>query len=301
MKTLLTGGTGLIGSYILSNYAGEGAIIAPKRDEMDVVNQKQVCQVFEIIRPSVVIHAAAKVRILAGEKERGDKKGDFWRVNVEGTANIVKNCLKYKCHLIFFSAEVVFAGTPEHPGPYSENEKLDEDDMNLSWYGLTKKEAEKIVLTECSRSAVVRLCSVVGGCGPRRDYLESILWDFDHKHLNAKFDDQYIGLTHVDDVVETINKLAADKVRGVFHVASIDQCTPYDLSCFLLEKKRGVKGVVERASVKEYLEEYPCTFIQYGGLKSKKTQKLLGLRLDTWKVIVTKKMRSLNNFNVWHS
>lgn len=301
MKILLTGGSGLIGSYILNNYIGVGTIIAPTKDEMDVANQKEVSRVFENIRPSVVIHAAAKTKILAGDKERGDKKGDFWKVNVEGAANIVKNCLKYKCYLIFLSAEVVFAGMLAHPGPYSEDEKFGDDDMALSWYGLTKKEAEKKILTECSRSAIIRLCSVVGARGPRRDYLESILWDFGHKNLNSKFDDQYIGLTDLDDVVETINKLTVSKFKGIFHVASIDQFTPYELSCFLLEKVKGVKGVVKRASIKDYSEKYPFTFIQYGGLKSKKTQKLLGLRFDTWKVMVNKKIRSLNNFNVWHS
>lgn len=175
MKILLTGGSGLIGSYILGHYIDRNTIIAPTREEMDITNQKEVFRVFENSRPSVVVHAAAKTRVLEGEKERGDKKGDFWKVNVEGTVNIVKSCLKHKCYLIFFSAEVVFAGTSAHPGPYSEDEKFREDDMNLSWYGLTKKEAEKMILTECSRAAVIRLCSVAGRRGPRRDYLDNLM------------------------------------------------------------------------------------------------------------------------------
>lgn len=277
---LLTGGSGLVGSYFKK-------FITPSRQKLDITSLGSVAEFFNKFKPQVVVHAAAKVGILAGEKERDNKKGSFWQTNIKGTGNIVSNCLKYQAYLIFISAEVVFSGTKERPGPYSEDDAPEIDKNSLSWYGWTKAEAERLVKQRLPAAAIVRLSNVVGkGIQPRPDYLRKIILDYDQGKPLFKFTDQYIGLTESGDYIKVVNKLIKKKLPGVFHVSSVDQFTPYECARILLEKIRHRKGIVKPESIRDYLKDHPVTFPQYCGLKVEKTQQILNAQFTSWREIV---------------
>ncbi len=288
MKELLIGGNGLIGSYIPRD-SSERKIVAPLQKELDITSWILTKKFFDRVRPDVVVHLAAQTGILKGEKERGNKKGLFWQVNVEGTKNIVENCLRYNSYLVFISAEVVFAGTKKRPGPYSENDTPEENQDHLSWYGWTKVEAERLIQKELPQASIVRLSSVVGrGEQPRPDYARKILQAYDGGQLPSMFVDQHIGLTDVDEFIIVLRKLVERRLSGIFHVASLDQFSPFEFANLLLEKTRGVKRMVKPGLIEDYLKKHPATFPQYSGLKTEKTQELLGVRFSSWKRIVDK-------------
>lgn len=289
-RLLLTGGSGLIGAYIITKYSGGGELTAPRRKELDVTAPESVETFFERVKPNVVIHAAALTRILPSEDERGDKGGKFWQTNVEGTRSIIKNCIQHNSFLVFISAEIVFAGTKDRPGPHSEDDLTEDDPRLLSWYGWTKREAERLIREEMKdNAAIVRLSSVVGkGKQPRPDYARKILNAYDEGRLTPMFADQYIGLTDVDEFLVVLEKLVEGKLSGIFHVASPDQFSPFEFARYLLAKTREVKEVVKSGSIVEYLKAHPATFPQFSGLKSGKTQKLLGVKFSPWRKIVDK-------------
>lgn len=236
------------------------------------------------------MHAAAKTGILESEKERGDKKGLFWRTNVRGTKNVVDACLKNKIFMIFFSAETVFAGRRERPGPYSEEDAPEENWQFLSWYGWTKREGERLVSTLVPNWAIVRLSSVVGkGSLSRPDYLQKIVRKFDEGELGPMFVDQKIALSDLDEALEVIKMIVKKRLEGIFHAASFDQFSPYELANYLLKKTRSTRSGLVASSLEDFLKTYPHTFPQFSGLKTDKTQKLLGVKFSSWKQIIDRK------------
>jgi len=296
MKELITGGSGLIGSYIVRG-SPRKKIVAPSREELDITSWISIKDFFDRVKPDIVIHLAAQTGIFKGEKERGDKKGIFWQTNVEGTRNIVRACATYKSYLIHISPEVVFAGTKERPGPYTEDDPPEDNPNLLSWYGWTKREAEIIVFQEISSAVVVRLSSFVGRDNqPRPDYARKILQAFDERKLPPMFTDQYIGLTYQDEFLQVLKKLIKERLPGIFHVASTNQFTPFEFANFLLEKARGVKEIVKPGSIEDFLRKHPLTFPQFSGLKIEKTQKKLGVKFSTWQEMLEKIVENIKEF-----
>jgi GDP-L-fucose synthase len=62
MKILLTGGTGMVGRSILScPQAAAHTIVAPTRDDLDLINAGAVREYFRRVLPDLIVHAAGKV------------------------------------------------------------------------------------------------------------------------------------------------------------------------------------------------------------------------------------------------
>ena len=295
MKILLTGASGLIGEYISRNYtSSKTLLLTPSKEDLDITLKEPVSKYFSCFKPDIVIHAAGATQILLGEKERGDKKGIFWQTNVIGSGNIISNCLEYKSYLIYISGEVVFAGRGKRPGPYKEDDMPEENNNYLSWYGQTKKEVERLIRQELPYWAIVRAGSVVGrGMQSRPDYIRKILLAHREKRLNPMFDDQFISLADNEELLNIIVKLMKKRIHGTFHVASIDRFTPYELAGYVLLKVLGLKGIVRRVSIADYLKNYPATFPQYSGLTTETTERTLGVKFSSWKSTVNRHVAEL--------
>lgn len=293
MKILITGGDGLIGSYLASYLKSKKLDIwVPSKKELDITDKKELRDFFEEVKPDAVVHGAAVAGILSCEQERGDKGGNVWRVNVKGVENIVSNCLRFDSYLIFLSAEVVFAGLKTNPGPFGETDIPSDEAAHLSWYGFSKRTAERTIQDNIKRASIVRLCSVVGSkiVNSKLDYLQKVVRDFDRGELKPRFVDQHIGITDIADVCEAVNGLCSRRLEGVFHIASKDVCTPYEFSDYVLLKVKGIKGAVSKSTIGEFLKQNPNTFGQYLGLKCTKTAGELKMNFNTWKDIVGKNL-----------
>ena len=84
MKTLLTGGTGLLGTHLLDirDY------ISPSRLEMDITDERSVMSCLEKYKPDVILHSAAYTDTLAPETN-SEEAVCCYKTNVLGTRNIV--------------------------------------------------------------------------------------------------------------------------------------------------------------------------------------------------------------------
>ena len=87
MKILLTGGTGMVGKNILEHPSAKNhTIFAPKRSEMNLLNQQEVRQVFSAFKPDLVIHAAGKV---GGIQANSNAMFEFMSENIQMGLNVV--------------------------------------------------------------------------------------------------------------------------------------------------------------------------------------------------------------------
>lgn len=290
MKILITGANGLVGSHFIEHYHPNPktavTILSPDKNELDIVDQKSVENFFKLNKIDAIIHFAAFTDVSAAEEQRGDKKGSCWIINVEGTANLIK-AIKYQPYFIYISTDVVFSGSRKNPGPYEEGAPIEENQNLLSWYGWTKKEAEKLVANKLKNFAILRIANPVRvNYKNKLDYVRKILKLYDTGKLYPMFDDQYLTLTYINEVTESLKILLEKRLKGIYHISSTNVFTPYKLANLLIEKARGKKGFVEQTSIKNFLKDNPARYPEYGGLRVEKTQKILNLKFRSWEETV---------------
>ena len=163
-RVVVTGSSGLLGRSLMNVLESDYELVGidkhvPKGQKdlaVDITEKEQTLKSIASTAPSVVVHTAAETNVDRCETERDLAQ----RINVDGTANIAAACAKVGAKLILISTDYVFDG---HKGNYAET-----DEPNpISFYGLTKLEAERIVAASSSNSLIVRT-SVLYGWHPTK-------------------------------------------------------------------------------------------------------------------------------------
>lgn len=282
----VTGGGGFVGGNFLSAPPSGYRIVAPHHTEVDILNLKKLRDVFEAVKPDVVINFAAYRNATAAEEERGKKQGMVWKTNVIGAEYLSRLAYKYKSFLIHISTDMVFGGSIKRKGPFDEYQKADEQLHHLSWYGWTKAEAERI-LEDKKNVAIIRIGNVTQPIyDPSRDYVGKIAYLLDQNRLYPLFCDQYLTLTAIPSLMAVIHALIRKRKTGVFHVGSTNIFTPYALGIYLAKKTGKRANDVRTVSITDYLRVSPNRYPQYGGLLARQTQASLGVRFSSWQAIV---------------
>jgi len=139
MRTLLTGGSGRLGTELQSELPALGVeVVAPHRAEMDITRSETISEALERYEPDVFVHAAAYTNVSMAEKEREA----CWESNVGGTRNVVRALAGRKAKLVHISTDYVFWGDT---GGYTEE---DTPGPTRNYYALSKLVAEEVARTQ---------------------------------------------------------------------------------------------------------------------------------------------------------
>jgi len=296
-RALVIGGSGLVGSRFIKLSKKLNQILAPSEKELDIASKASVDKYFKdnADKFGVVINFAAYTDVGGAEKERGNKKGIVWKLNVDGAENVARASQKYGKFLIHISTDFVFEGTKIKKGPYKEDAKLPRVLDKISWYGWTKLVGEKMVQKYCSNSAIVRIAYPFSAeYGQKIDFARNILELYDEGRLYPLFTDQIITPLFVDELVKPLEKLVELERSGIYHVVTLDSVSYYEFGEYLVRKARGEKNAPDKGSLVEFLKipgRNPRPI--YGGLDTEKTQVILGMKFGTWKQTVDKFVRQL--------
>lgn len=296
-KFLVIGGSGLIGSRFVDLVSKEKHVI-PKEEELDITSLEALDPFFKKYKGEfdTVINFAAYTDVKEAESQRGDESGMVWTINVVGSQNVAQEAKKHNKFLIQISTDFVFPGTKEFPGPYKEDTKPSGKLDDLGWYAWTKLMAEKRINEIYENAAIVRL-GYPFRAAPyelKQDFANLTLSLFDDGKLFPLFKDQIITPILIDDVVGPLEKIAELKKPGVYHIATSDSVSYLEFGEYLIEKARGKKGVVEGGFKEEFMKapgRVPSPI--WGGLDTKKTQEVLGMKFRTWKESVDEFVRQL--------
>lgn len=282
-KVLVIGATGLVGSRFIDLAKTKLDVTSADEKTLDITDKLAVSKYFSANKFDCVINFAAITNVDGAEKERGDLDGITWRLNVEGPKNLAEICMTKNIFFVQISTDFVFEGTKDYPGPYSEDaKKADELSQKIGWYGWTKNRGEV-------GDAIVRIAYPFYGAKfeGKLDFVKNYLKVYDDGKLFPIFTDQIFTPINVDDLVEPLVKILNEKIKGIFHVVSRDTVTPFEFVEYLLKKARNVEGVTKKGSMEEFLKvEGRTPRPRLGGLKTEKTQKILGIHFKTWKEMV---------------
>lgn len=249
---------------------------------VDITRPQSVADFFESHDFETVILFSAFTDVDAAEKQRGDKNGLCWRINVIGVNNLVKACKKYDRKIIFISTDFVFDGKN---GPYSESDPPGEDLEEVSWYGISKLEAEKIIQKTLKNYIILRIAYPYRANFTKKDDIaRRILKLYSSGNLYPMFYDQKITPTFIDDIPKAINLLISTDQIGIFHLASPERTTQYDFAKFLINLFKGDTVGLRKTSIKKFLKDPNSTPRPViGGLKVNKIKKL-GFNPTLWKI-----------------
>ncbi|KKQ91207.1 MAG: dTDP-4-dehydrorhamnose reductase [Candidatus Woesebacteria bacterium GW2011_GWB1_39_10] len=244
-----------MGSRFVELYPNPSDLLTPELNEFDLMHPDEY---LAKNNPDVVLNFAAYTNVSEAQKQRDDKNGLCWQINVEGTKRLV-SALPINTRLIHISTDMVFSGSASDPGPYSADHKPETNSQLLTWYGYTKAEAERIV---GNRGTIVRLIYPVRAKYPAKlDYLRKPLDLFNQGKLYPLFTDQHTSLTLIDEACLSLQNIINENLSGVFHMSCPDTFTPYEIYIYLLQKLGKDISGVQKASVD------PKRYPKFGGLK----------------------------------
>ena len=220
MRVVVTGATGHIGNVLVKNLYEHGyevtAVVLPKDDWKMIEPYAEIVE-GNILDPAFLektFQGAEIVFHLAGIVEIGSgKKKTIFKVNVQGTKNVVNACLKTGVRRLVYTSSV--HAFPELPKDQVMRE-IDHFDPDLvkGVYGKSKALATQAVLDHkyCNLEVVVvHPSGVIGPADYKLSNVSQIFIDFLLGRLTAYLRGGY-NFVDVRDVAEGI-RLAAEKGR----------------------------------------------------------------------------------------
>jgi dTDP-4-dehydrorhamnose reductase len=219
VRLLITGASGLYGSK-LAKIALELGFEVYSTDiqqlsiygdflKVDISDKTQVDAAFERAKPDVVVHAATLTDVDKCETN----KELAWKVNVEGTKNIIDAAKQNKAFLFYVSTDYVFSG---NKGNYKETDKPDP----INYYGETKLKAEELVQSSLSEYCIARP-SVIYGSTPATGKVNFALWVIDKLKAGERIkivDDQWNSPTLNTSLAEMTLDAVTQRLTGIYHL-----------------------------------------------------------------------------------
>ena len=233
MRALITGASGLLGSYLLKTADKADAVLGtflihPVKDgkRMNILLPEDISPIFSDFKPEVVIHCAAESRADFAERKPYQTR----QSNIEGVLNILREARKYKSYVVFISSNAVFDG--EYP-PYRESDER----YPINEYGRIKRDAEDIVFDYPFRSLVIRPIFLYGwvGKGIRRNMDTRIIETLRRGEEMKVATDILTQPTYALDLANTIWALIKENREGIFNVSSNIKMSLYDFSILVAD------------------------------------------------------------------
>ena len=191
------------------------------RDDLavDITQREHTLKAIASAAPRVVVHTAAETDVDRCETERDLAR----RINVDGTANIADACSKVGAKLILVSTDYVFDGSK---GYYVETDLPNP----ISFYGVTKLEAERITSSTPSDSLIVRPSVLYGWHPTKLNFTTWILKGLRERQILRVVRDHINSPTLADNLAQAIQRAIERNSRGVLHIAGNERISRFDFA-----------------------------------------------------------------------
>jgi len=220
MKILVTGASGFIGSFIVEEALRKGyetwAVVRKSSSrsflqderihfiELNLSSEEQLKEQLKDHQFDYVVHAAGVTKCL--------HKEDFFRINTEGTKNLVRALIALQMPLkrFVYISSLSIMGAIREEQPYQEIRESDKAQPNTA-YGKSKIEAEEWLesltphLSPLTSQFPYVILRPTGVYGPReRDYFMMAKSIQAHTDFAVGFKQQDITFVYVTDVVQAV-------------------------------------------------------------------------------------------------
>jgi dTDP-4-dehydrorhamnose reductase len=222
MKWLITGASGQLGLALQEELTHRGIdFVGANSSELDITKPLIVNQMVDLIKPNVMINAAAWTDVDGAESN----ESAAYSVNSLGPQNLAVAASKAGAQLVQISTDYVFSGDASSPW----SEKAPHNPQSV--YGATKSEGENLVLTTLpSNSYVVRTAWLYSSLG--KNFAKTMA----NLALNEKgqvkvVNDQIGQPTFAGDLAKQIVELVLSEApAGIYHGTNSGQATWFEFA-----------------------------------------------------------------------
>ena len=225
MKILLIGAQGMLGRDLQPILSDRHEVIARDVNDLDITDPVQTEKEIHLLRPELVINAAAFTDVDGCESQRERA----FSVNAEGAGHVARSCRSAGARLIQLSTDYVFDGTS--PVPYTE----ESFPHPLNVYGESKLQGEQLILETGGNHLILRTAWLYGKHG--KNFVDTILRLASQQEELRVVDDQQGSPTFTRDLSRAIAQLLDKDVQGILHVTNSGSCSWFEFAKEILETK----------------------------------------------------------------
>jgi dTDP-4-dehydrorhamnose reductase len=222
MKWLITGASGQLGFALQEELTHRGIDFAgANSSELDITKPLIVNQMVDLIKPNVMINAAAWTDVDGAESN----ESAAYSVNSLGPQNLAVAASKAGARLVQISTDYVFSGDASTPW----SEKAPHNPQSV--YGATKSEGENLILkTLPSNSYVVRTAWLYSSTG--KNFVKTMANLAVNQKGHARVVNDQIGQpTFAGDLAKQIVELVLSEApAGIYHGTNSGQATWFEFA-----------------------------------------------------------------------
>jgi dTDP-4-dehydrorhamnose reductase len=282
-RILVTGAAGQVGFELTRALEPLGEVVPLTRDALDVCDSAAIDRTLELLRPHVVVNAAAYTAVDRAEAEREL----CFRVNGDAPGRLAAASRRMGALFVHYSTDYVFDGAKR--SPYLETDST----SPLNVYGASKLAGEQAVATAGGRFLVLRTSWIFGARG--RNFLATIQRRAAAGEPLRIADDQVGAPTSSAELADATRTIVAqaldvkddsDGTWGVYHVTAQGSTTWYGFALRILRNDPGLQQ--QRGGVSSVTpipsSEYPTPARRpgYSVLDNMKLLDRFGVQLPHW-------------------
>jgi dTDP-4-dehydrorhamnose reductase len=273
LKLLITGASGLYGSKLTQLAVTEGyEVYSTDVQEMqvwgnfvkmDISNKIVVDETFKRVKPDVVIHAATLTDVDKCELN----KELAWKINVEGTKNVLEAAKAEGTFVIYISTDYVFGG---EKGNYKETDKPNP----IQYYGLTKLKSEELVKTH--DEYFIGRPSVIYGSTSATGKVNFVLWVIETLREGGRVKivtDQWNTPTLNTNLAEMTLEVAERRLTGTYHTCGATRVSRFEFAQLIAQTFDLDKSLIDPARSSDF--NWPAKRPTDSSLDTSKAQQIL--------------------------
>lgn len=207
MKILLIGGSGQLGSELLSlDISNEYKFLFPTSGELNITKKNKIKSYIKEKNPDIILNASAYTDVNKAEKNLND----CLAVNHLGVKNLVDVLSNFSIPLIHISTDYVFG--KKGYGPYKINDKRGA----LNNYGYSKLLGEDEIIRSSKNAIILRTASLYGLFG--NNFLKNYINILNKNKTISAITDQKISLTWSYDLsLAILNLIKQINLNRIFN------------------------------------------------------------------------------------
>jgi dTDP-4-dehydrorhamnose reductase len=270
----VTGANGQVGRELQrARWPAGFSLRSVDRAQLDIVDEAAVRDLFQTLRPSIVVNTAAYTAVDKAE----DEPAAAFAANATAVSHLVRYAEQCQACVLHLSTDYVFDGLKE--GWYVESDPVNP----LGVYGRSKVDGERAALAY-PRAVVLRTAWVYGAFG--QNFVRTMLRLARERQVIGVVADQVGCPTSARDLADALVKIASASLEGaikerLLHMASPVEATWYELARAVFAiSSHGFKGELRAITTAEYptRAKRPAN----SRLDSRRLHATLGIRLPDW-------------------
>ncbi len=277
MKILITGSTGQIARELQLELAGAGKLLALGHNALDLADPEQIREQVRLLRPDLIINAAAYTAVDPAESHRELA----FAVNARGPQVLAEEAARLGVPLIHYSTDYVFDGRKAEP--YSEADVP----QPLSVYGASKLAGEQAIQAAGCEYLILRTSWVYSQHG--KNFLLTMQRLLQERDALSVVSDEIGAPTWAATIARTtaemVRKRSAGEAgpSGLYHLTASGETSWHGFACSIAEQLRQQGRL--RAEITPILsKDYPTAAQRplNSRLNCARLQHEWGIRLPDW-------------------